>query len=167
MHNGEHEDGKGIYHNSSISETALKGIANILETGQGWSGVSALDASTQSWHDWDSEAGNWQLTLQVVKAAPLPVKGAFQTANDKLLHLRAATRYKPVLIGWSWDGGGGHCTVCVGPLLSNAQRFVILDPEFGLTYVDTADMDQGNLVYKPDANTRGVNTASNTFIVLR
>jgi hypothetical protein len=155
---------KEYYHNTSIGEGALRGLAALFETHNENKGISQFAPQVQAAHDWETTGGNVDITLHVLKAQPLPINSArMVTANRNLL--KSANKNHPVLIGWTWVLGGGHCTVCVGKTKTDENTVIILDPYYGLQYVDLTVLDGGRFVYCPAVNVKGIHhTDVNTFI---
>lgn len=160
---------KEYYTNTLIGEEALRGIATLFEKHAANKGISMFDPAVVAAHNWETTGGYAELTLKVLKAPPSPVLAA-KIVSASPDQLRKATRNHPILIGWSWDKGGGHCTVCVGPTKTDKDLVVILDPGYGLQYVNLDDCIGNLLIYKPInkltgkiANT-GKHKLNNTFI---
>jgi hypothetical protein len=155
--------------NSLIGEAALRGIATLFDTHQVHKGISMLNPAVAAAHNWETDGGYAELSLKVLKAPPSPIIGAkIVPASPDLL--RKASRNHPVLIGWSWDAGGGHCTVCIGPTKMDKDLVVILDPGYGLQYVNLDDCIGNLLIYKPinkrtgNIDGTGKHKPNNTFI---
>lgn len=156
---------KELYYNTSIGEQALRGIAALFEKDIENEGVSPLSTQAQNAHNWDNKAGKLKITLHVLKSQPFPIHSARKEAANKNL-LKNANKNHPVLIGWDWERGGGHCTVCVGKTKSDENTVIILDPYYGLQYVDLNVLDGGRFVYRPKPNVKGIHYPDdNTFII--
>jgi hypothetical protein len=160
---------KEYYSNSVIGEDALRGIATLFESGGTHRGISPLDPRVAAARNWETTPGYKELTIKVLKAQPVPIPGArLVSATPDLL--RRASRNHPALIGWSWDSGGGHCTVCVGATKADPDLVVILDPGYGLQYVNLDERVGNSFVYTPIHKStgaiaaRGKHTAVNTAI---
>jgi hypothetical protein len=155
---------------SVIGEEPLRGIATLFEKGATNRGISSLDPRVAAARNWETTAGYRELTLKVLKAQPVPLPNARLVTGTPDL-LKNASRNHPVLIGWSWASGGGHCTVCVGGLKADPNLVVILDPGYGLQYVSLDERVGGSFTYTPinkttgNAAGKGVHRPStNTFI---
>lgn len=159
---------KEYSNNSVIGEDALRGIATLFDKGATHRGISPLEARVTAARNWETTPGNRDLTLKVLKAQPFAIPGArmMQASPDAL---RNASRNHPVLIGWSWNTGGGHCTVCVGATKADPDLVVILDPGYGLQYVNLDERVGSVFTYTPIINGAvaaiGKHKAGNTFIV--
>src|SRR6516225_8725503 len=92
---------KEYYHNKTIGEEALRNLATLFESGGQNTGQALIGSGLEDARDWENEPGYKELTIQVLKAQPLPIPAAKIVASSVPL-LKAATRNKPVLIGWSW-----------------------------------------------------------------
>jgi hypothetical protein len=144
-------------------------LATLFEFGATNKGISPLGPRVAAARNWEATPGYKELTIKVLKAQPLPIPGArLTTASPDLL--RSATRNRPVLIEWSWAGGGGHCTVCVAPTKADRDQVVILDPGYGLQYVSLDERIGNMFVYKPINKVTGAiadtgnHRQGNTFI---
>ena len=160
---------KEYYTNTTIGEAALRGLATLYRANATNRGISALDDRVTDALNWETTPGYAALTLKVLKAQPGPIRTANRVSSSMKL-LRKATRNHPVLIGWSWTTGAGHCTVCVGPLKADPDLLVILDPAFGLQYVNVQETVGNMFTYTPinkatgNIAKTGKHRPGNTFI---
>ena len=120
-----------------LREPEVRGIIAQFESGKQHQGISPL-SSDINLHDWKNVGSNRQPLLDALKAKPFPVASARGVSNlsqeAMLIELGKCSPKKPAIIGWNWNGGGGHWTVCVGPS-SDKSKLVILDPWHGIQYV--------------------------------
>jgi hypothetical protein len=144
---------KELFHNKSIGEEAMRGLVGFQYSGTANSGMSLLKAASDSDGRWTLEGAIEDKVLPAVKLQPLAIP------NARFVHgiapLRGASRNHPAILGFNWDGGGGHFVVCVGPTRTDPSLFVILDPDGGLQYL-SADEAIGNaFFYSPTYGGRG------------
>lgn len=129
------------FHNlaaNQISEEQIRGAVALAEGHRLNEGISTLGAQAISAHDWVNVGSNNAGLIQVLKKSPAPVPNARDggglSAAAFLERLRQCTPRKPCIIGWNWQGGGGHWTVCAGPTKDGSQ-LLILDPWTGVEYI--------------------------------
>ena len=139
---------KEFFHNRPTGEEYLRGLSTLIKKGKTNQEISPLAANVTQAHNWDIAGAGVNQTVGVMRAQPLPVPSA-HSVTPTVDVLRSATRNRPVLAGWRWLTTGGHFTVCVGPTKSDRDLFVILDPWFGLQYVNADEAVRGTLFYRP------------------
>jgi len=137
---------KELFHNQKIGEEVIRGLVGLQYGGLN-TGVSLLQAAQASDKRWQGQGTMENMVLPAVKRQPLAIPQAHFVQG--LSHLRLASRNHPAILGFNWDGGGGHFVVCVGPTKQKPKLFVILDPEGGLQYLSEDDAVGNVLCYKP------------------
>jgi hypothetical protein len=138
---------KELFHNQKIGEDVIRGSVGMQYAGTANTGVTLLEASVASDVQWRHYGAIEDKVLPAVKLQPLAIPKA--RFSSGLAALRTASRNHPAILGFNWDGGGGHFVVCVGPTKTDPSRFVILDPDAGLEYLNANDAVGDVLVYKP------------------
>jgi hypothetical protein len=144
---------KELFHNQSVGEEMIRGSVGMQYAGTANTGVSLAQAAQDSANRWDADGSIENKVLPAVKLSPLPIPKAHFAKGAA--SLRAATRNHPAILGFNWDGGGGHFVVCVGNTKKNPSLFVILDPDGGLQYLDANDAVGDVLKYKPTYGSTG------------
>ncbi len=132
---------KSLYHNKPIGESVTRGMVGMNQLGMANTGMSYQGADVATATSWDIYGSLENDVLPAVRSKPLGIP------NAKFVHgieqLRGASRNHPALLGFNWDGGGGHFVVCVGATKADPSLFVILDPDAGIEYLG-ADSAVGN-----------------------
>jgi hypothetical protein len=139
---------KEFYHNQPVSEEFLRGISTLVAFNATNQAISPLSQIVVNSHNWDLTGAGVEQTVKVLKVQPLPIANA-RAAAAGIGVLRNGTRNRPVLAGWLWQAGGGHFTVCVGPTRTDPNLLVILDPWYGIQYVNVDEAIGGTLMYAP------------------
>ena len=85
---------KEFFHNQRMGEEALRGLANLFEADLANTGVSSLSRKVARKHNWEWTGADQFLTLQVLKAQPLPIPSA------RLMIGRTVAPVN-VTVGWS------------------------------------------------------------------
>ena len=136
---------KEYFHNTSIGEDAIRGllgsIINPIED------RSLLEADIDTCAIWDRDGTIENVVLSALHKNPYPITQAKMVQG--IDPLRKCSRNHPSILGFNWDGGGGHFVVCVGPVTAVSDRFVILDPWFGLQYLEWTPAHGDELIYTP------------------
>jgi Papain-like cysteine protease AvrRpt2 len=126
---------------TQLSESEIRGVMALEETGNLNSGISSVSNAAQNHHKWDTQGTGAGPALRVMKANPHGIassRSAGASSGQGLLdNLNLVTRKRPALVGWRWTGGGGHFTMCVGPTDDGAQ-LIIIDPWTGINYIDNS-----------------------------
>lgn len=138
---------KELVHNKSVGEEVIRGSVGLQYSGASNSGVSLVQAARASNDRWRDDGSIEHMIFPAVKKEPLPLPNAKFVKG--IAPLKQASRSHPAILGFNWDGGGGHFVVCVGPTTSNPKLFVILDPDGGIQYLNSDDANGDELVYKP------------------
>ena len=129
---------------SQLGEPEVRGTIALFEQGKIYRGISSLSQEAIDMHNWKNVGSDRGPLIQTLHAQPFPVPSARPVTNlspaDMLAELRKCSRKTPAIVGWLWQGGGGHWTVCAGPTDDNS-KLIILDPWDGVQYVDN---DIGN-----------------------
>jgi hypothetical protein len=144
---------KELFHNQNIAEEAMRGLVGMQYSGASNTGQSLVDAAKASEQRWRQHGAIEDMVLPAVKRQPLPIPNAHFVHG--IQHLRTASRNHPAILGFNWDGGGGHFVVCVGPTRTDASLFVVLDPDGGLQYLSADDAVGTAFYYKPSYGARG------------
>jgi hypothetical protein len=144
---------KELVYNQRIGEEVIRGLVGLQHSGASNTGVTLLQAAKASEARWNATGTMESMVLPAVKRPPLPIPAARFVQG--LGGLRLASRNHPAILGFNWDGGGGHFVVCVGPMKTNPARFVILDPDGGLQYLNAGDAIGNTFYYKPSYGGRG------------
>ena len=144
---------KELYHNKPIGEEVMRGIVGMQYSGKSHTGQSYADAAKESDYRWRQLGAIEHMVLPAVKANPLGIPGA------KFVHgianLRNASRNHPAILGFNWEGGGGHFVVCAGPCKTDPTQFVVLDPDGGLQYIDSSTAVGNKFYYNPSYGAKG------------
>jgi len=123
---------------AQLGEPEVRGTVALFEQGKIYQGISSLSTAAISMHNWNNVGSNRAPLIQTLHAQPFPVPSARAVSNlspaDMLAELRRCTRKTPGIVGWNWQSGGGHWTVCAGATDDNS-RLIILDPWDGVQYV--------------------------------
>jgi hypothetical protein len=144
---------KELVHNQKIGEEVIRGSVGLQYSGRANTGISLIQAARASDGRWRLHGAIEHMVLPAVKKQPLAIPNARFVQG--LQPLRSASRNHPAILGFNWDGGGGHFVVCVGPAKVDPSLFVILDPDGGLQYL-SADEAVGNaFYYNPSYGARG------------
>ena len=138
---------KELFHNRKIGEEVIRGSVGLQHAGQQNTGVSLIQAARDSEMRWQQLGSIEEMVLPAVKLQPLAIPTArFVHGIDAL---RSASRNRPAILGFNWDGGGGHFVVCVGPTRTDPSKFVVLDPDGGLQYLSSKDAAGDSIIYRP------------------
>jgi len=138
---------KELVYNRSIGEEVIRGLVGLQYSKQSNSGKGLLDSARDSEARWTQDGAIEKMVLPAVRLQPLAIPHArFARGIDAL---RPASRNHPAILGFNWNGGGGHFVVCVGPCKSDPSRFVILDPDGGLQYLSVNKASSQQFSYKP------------------
>lgn len=128
---------------AQLNEEQIRGVMALEERGLLNAGISSLDDRVQAVHDWEAQGTGPARAVAVLRATPHAIRSAREVTSSgaaMLAELNRCSPSRPGLIGWLWqrnDGlpGGGHFTVCAGPVAGGAQ-LLIIDPHEGLQYID-------------------------------
>mgnify|MGYP000302158743 CR=1 FL=1 len=132
---------------------ALEALDAIVQKHKDMVGLVEKAAALASDVRWRAHGSIESMVLPAVKKQPLGIPGAHFVHGIK--NLRAASRNHPAILGFNWDGGGGHFVVCVGPSKTDPSLFVILDPDGGLQYLSADDATGNAFYYNPSYGARG------------
>lgn len=103
----------------------------------------------ESTHNWTTRGSNANDLIKTLKASPCPVPLAKKITDGLGEALLDATRNHPVLLFCRWHGTtAAHWIVSMGRLKSDPTRATILDPSYGLQYIDTTVYQNGFIKYK-------------------
>ncbi len=123
---------------NAVSEKYIRGLVALAETGKLYQGISPMSLQAVNAHDWKNAGANNGGLIDVLRSNPHPIvkarDGGGKSRDALLTELRKCTQHKPCIVGWLWNGGGGHWTVCNGPT-KDGTELVILDPWDGIQYV--------------------------------
>lgn len=144
---------KEMYHNKKIGEEVIRGLVGLQYSGRSNTGITLTQAARASEGRWRKRGAIEEMVLPAVKSQPLAIPQARFVHG--LQPLRSASRNRPAILGFNWDGGGGHFVVCVGPTKTDPSLFVILDPEGGLQYLSADDAVGNALYYNPSYGAKG------------
>lgn len=144
---------KELFHNQLIGEEVIRGLVGLQYSGRSNTGVSLIQAARASDGRWRLHGAIEDMVLPAVRRSPLPIPGAGFVHG--IAHLRSASRNRPAILGFNWDGGGGHFVVCVGPTKIDPTLFVVLDPDGGLQYLSSDDAVGSAFYYNPTYGLRG------------
>ena len=147
---------KMLYHNKPLAEAAVRGRIGLDYAGQLNQDVSLTDGDTMSAQRWTGVGTYETKVLAAMVAQPLAIPGARFVREKPAEHLRRTSRNHPAVLGFNWAGGGGHFVVCVGPLKSGPPRFLVLDPDGGLQYLNAADFSGDSFKYRPAYGGEGI-----------
>jgi len=129
---------------AQLGEPEVRGTVALFEENKIYQGISSLSEDAINMHNWKDVGSNRAPLIKTLHAQPFPVPSARPVSNlspqAMLAELRKCSPKTPAIVGWMWQGGGGHWTVCVGPTKDDSQ-LVILDPWEGIKYVQN---DVGN-----------------------
>ena len=138
---------KELYHNQKIGEEVIRGSVGMQHAGSQNTGQSLLQAAQASEGRWQAIGSIESMVLPAVKHQPLAIPDAKFLKG--IAPLRRASRNHPAILGFNWQGGGGHFVVCVGPTRTDPSLFVILDPDGGLQYLSSDDAIGEAIMYNP------------------
>lgn len=144
---------KELYHNQTIGEEVIRGLVGLQYSGRSNTGVSLQQAARASDARWRLHGAIEDMVLPAVQRQPLAIASAH--FEHGIARLRNASRNHPAILGFNWDGGGGHFVVCVGPTKTDPSLFVILDPDGGLQYLSAEDAVGSTFYYNPSYGGRG------------
>ena len=144
---------KELYHNQKIGEEVIRGLVGLQYSGRSNTGVSLLQAARASDGRWRLHGAIEDMVFPAVLREPLGIRGA--RFMHGIQNLRTASRNRPAILGFNWEGGGGHFVVCVGPTKIDPSLFVILDPDGGLQYLSADDAVGNAFYYNPSYGNRG------------
>jgi len=144
---------KELYHNQKIGEEVIRGLVGLQHSGLSNTGISLQQAARASDGRWRGHGTMENMVLPAVQRQPLAIPNAHFVQG--LSHLRLASRNHPAILGFNWDGGGGHFVVCVGPTKTDPSLFVILDPDGGLQCLSADDAVGNAFYYNPSYGGRG------------
>lgn len=144
---------KELFHNQKIGEEVIRGLVGLQYSGLSNTGISLSQAARASDGRWRLHGAIEDMVLPAVKRQPLAIPAARFVQG--IAHLRNASRNRPAILGFNWDGGGGHFVVCVGPTKTDPSLFVILDPDGGLQYLSADDAVGTSFYYNPSYGARG------------
>jgi len=121
-----------------LREPEIRGLVALFESNKQHQGISSLSPQAVGLHKWKDVGSDRDPLVKTLKAKPFPVASARGVSNlapaAMLDELRKCSSKKPAIVGWLWQGGGGHWTVCVGPTRDKSS-LIILDPWDGIQYV--------------------------------
>ena len=144
---------KELSHNRKIGEEVIRGSVGLQYSGKSHTGVSLIQAAKNSDQRWKLHGAIEHMILPAVRKQPLSIpKARFVQGLEAL---RSASRNHPAILGFNWDGGGGHFVVCVGPTKIDPSLFVILDPDGGLQYLSADEAVGNTFYYSPSYGGRG------------
>lgn len=144
---------KELFHNQKIGEEVIRGLVGLQYSGKSNTGISLTQAARASDARWRLHGAIEDMVLPAVKRQPLAIPQARFVHG--LQHLRSASRNRPAILGFNWEGGGGHFVVCVGPTMTDPSLFVILDPDGGLQYLSADDAVGNSFYYNPSYGGKG------------
>lgn len=144
---------KELYHNQKLGEEAIRGLVGLQYSGQSNTGTSLLQSALASDFRWQALGAIETMVLPAVQRQPLAIPGAHFTHG--VSNLRFASRNHPAILGFNWEGGGGHFVVCVGPTKTDSSLFVILDSWGGLQYLSAEEAVGTAFYYQPTYGGRG------------
>ena len=127
-----HPNAKG-----KLREPEIRGLIAQAEAGTLHSGVSSLSQATKNLHQWQNVGSQRPPLIKILNGQPFPVRsarGVTLSRNAMYDELQKCSPKRPAIVGFAWQAGGGHWTVCIGPT-RDRLRLVILDPWDGLQYV--------------------------------
>lgn len=143
---------KDYYGNKEIGEEAIRGLLGLIIQDAAHTGKPLLAAEVETAPIWDHWGTLLPVVMKALQSEPCRIPQARLTKG--LDGLRHSTKNYPALLGFWWRKsgtssivGGGHLVVCGGPLKSNPDSFVILDPWYGLQYLHAADAVGDQLFY--------------------
>jgi hypothetical protein len=136
---------KTIFHpiaKMQLREPQVRGNIALFEQNKQHTGVSSVSTEAISMHNWKDVGSNRGPLISELRTQPFPVPSARPVSNlapaKMLVELRKCSSKNPAIVGWLWNGGGGHWTVCVGPTKDKSE-LIILDPWDGVQYVSNND----------------------------
>jgi hypothetical protein len=144
---------KELYHNTKIGEEVMRGLVGMQYARSANTGVGLVDSAIASDTRWQLHGAIEDKVMPAVKSNPLAIPSARFVHG--IAHLRNASRNHPAILGFNWDGGGGHFVVCVGPTKTDPSLFVVLDPDGGLQYISADDAVGNSFFYNPSYGGRG------------
>ncbi|HTQ06469.1 MAG TPA: hypothetical protein VMI54_21565 [Polyangiaceae bacterium] len=144
-----------LVNNEDVGEDALRAAVEFAEEGGAYTGTLGQGGvvGASGHHDWSpSGKGTWFVPT-VLKGSGVECKQG--TDLDAIFQ---STKKKPAIAVVAWNGGGLHYVVVVGKTKAN-DKFIVLDPFYGLQYVGFSGSTLSD--YKPvDANGKQVATGS-------
>lgn len=131
---------KDYYFNTDIKEEAIRGLLGLIINKVMHTGKPLLAAEVETAPTWDNVGTTLSVVLEALQSEPCRIPQARLVKGlDGLLQ---STRNYPALLGFVWREsstssvvGRGHLVACGGPLKSDRNSFVILDPWYGLQYL--------------------------------
>ncbi|HSW07252.1 hypothetical protein [Aquabacterium sp.] len=129
----------------SIGQDYFGGLVALSEKDISPSDSSPMSEEAQGFHDFDAKgarSGHILKALQdnkITNARKIP-----KTSNWKE-EWRKCSEKAPAILLIDWRRRGSHFVVMAGPLSTNPDRFLVLDPAYGVQHIEAAQPD----VYKP------------------
>lgn len=126
-----------------LREPEIRGVVALFEANKQHTGVSSLSPEAVGAHNWRNVGSNPEPLIQTLRAEPFALrtaKGFYGPAATVRAKLEECSTKRPAIVGWWWDSGGGHWTVCIGPT-KDGTKLRILDPWNGIQYLDNNDTD--------------------------
>ncbi len=144
---------KELIHNKKIGEEVIRGAVGMQHNNTTHTGLSLIQSAHNTDHIWRNYGTLERLIMPAVKKQPLAIPSARFVHG--IQNLRKASRNHPAILGFNWEGGGGHFVVCVGPTRTDPTLFVILDPDGGLQYLSSEEAIGNAIFYNPTYGARG------------
>ncbi|WP_270938818.1 cysteine peptidase family C39 domain-containing protein [Falsiroseomonas oryzae] len=130
----------------NIGQAYFGGLVALSEQSLSAADTSPLSATAQGAHDFDA-AGT--LSAHLVKALQdskiASARKLAATTTDWTTHWGKCSEKNPGILSFKWPSGSAHFVVIAGPISGNANRYLILDPWYGVQHLESA----APITYKP------------------
>jgi hypothetical protein len=124
----------------NVGQSYFGGLVALSESNTSPSDVSPLSDTAQDGHDFGQSGTMSAHIVTVLKnckidsARKLPANTA-----DWVSHWRKCSEKSPGILSMKWGGGAAHFIVMAGPLSTAADKFLILDPWYGIQHMIVAE----------------------------
>ena len=136
---------KESVHAQKVSEEFMREVTALFKHDLDHNDVHSVATSV---HNWTTRGSNAQDLIKALQAQPLPIAAAKRVDQNLAAAILGASRNHPALLFCKWGGPGAHWIVSMGKLRSSATRATVLDPTYGLGYVDTSVTLGGFIKYR-------------------
>lgn len=123
----------------NIGQSFFGGLVSLSEQGIKPSDASALSSTAQDAHDFDAAGTMSAHLVQALKDCKVTTARKLPSdTSDWAAQWKKCSEKAPGILSMKWPSGNAHFIVIAGPLSTNANHFLILDPWYGIQHLDAS-----------------------------
>lgn len=122
-----------------MGESYFAGLVSASEQGQSAS-LNPLSDGAQLGHDFTAGGTLSDHLVTALQQSKVKASKASAATTDWAATWQATSEKKPAIISVLWSGGGGsaHFIVIAGPMAGYSDRYLVLDPWYGVQQISKA-----------------------------